>query len=141
MFPFLLNADWELTTSRASVHQESRWNLHLRSVAARLVAEALSHSEVRPHLIAYLPSVTSNLSPFWCSFVAETIDALKELLPALTSLHAEQELVIPSAPMEHSVVLCCDNSDSGGSPHIHPSSLIRSTIPEKQEDYTRICSS
>ena len=54
-FKFLLQANWQLTTSREAV-RESVENYQLRSDAARLLALAVQHPEVLPHLAVFLPT-------------------------------------------------------------------------------------
>lgn len=73
--PFLVNCDWILVTSRNSIRESERWNIHLRKyVAAFFIMIIANDEKIKQHLGLYLPkkAVGSNLD--WWNLLIEDID-------------------------------------------------------------------
>jgi len=83
-FPFALNCDWLLVTSRESV-RDCLWNRCLRDWAAALLVTVLREDpQLRrsfPHLLP--PEATHDTGPWWGRFCDEVMSLVKINLPAL----------------------------------------------------------
>eukprot|EP00439_Symbiodinium_sp_Y106_P005072 s3043_g1.t1 len=81
---FLLQANWQLTTSREAV-RECAHNYALRAEAAKLFAIAAQHPEVTSHLPMFLPAGGAATPPFWKIFAQEVVREVREVLPSCLS--------------------------------------------------------
>ena len=78
-FPFIVCADWGLTSSRQSVHVDSALNLWLRDHVAIVFGQAVaSVPRIRENVGRYLPVADTTSSAFWAPVCTQLRTVLKE---------------------------------------------------------------
>lgn len=79
-FPFCIQADFVLASSRESVHKDLKWNTTLRDQIALCFIEALEAFKVKPRLsntyLRFLPEEGTVRDPFFRPVVDQLIEAL-----------------------------------------------------------------
>lgn len=81
-FPFCIQADFVLTSSRESVHEDLEWNITLRDQIARCFVEALEAFKTKPRLantyLRFLPKEGTVHDPFFRQVVDHLVEALRD---------------------------------------------------------------
>ncbi|MFP8835293.1 sacsin N-terminal ATP-binding-like domain-containing protein [Hydrogenophaga sp. XSHU_21] len=81
-FPFCIQADFVLTSSRESVHEDLEWNVTLRDQIALCFVEALEAFKTKPSLantyLRFLPKEGTVHDPFFRPVVGHLVEVLRE---------------------------------------------------------------
>lgn len=78
-FPFVICADWSLTSSRQSVHSDSALNLWLRDHIAIVFGQAVACvPKIRENVGRYLPVEDMNSGVFWAPVATQLRTVLKD---------------------------------------------------------------
>ena len=91
-FPFLINCNFILVTSRESVNEHSRFNLYLRERLAALFVQVASREPgLQSRIVNYLPREGSRMSDWWRAFVRDVRQGLKPFLKDILQTNVDQE--------------------------------------------------
>lgn len=77
-FPFVLNANWELTSSRQDVHQDSPYNIFLRDAVAPTLLAALDSCDELKQQVGEILAASSVTSGFWRPVLKAVIENLRD---------------------------------------------------------------
>lgn len=103
-FPFCIQADFVLTSSRESVHKDLKWNITLRDQIALCFIEALEAFKVKPRLantyLRFLPEEGTVHDPFFRPVVDHLVEALgnAESVPVEGGKWRKPEQVLIASP-------------------------------------------
>ena len=126
-FPFCIQADFVLTSSRESVHEDLEWNITLRDQIALCFIEALSKFKAKPRLantyLRFLPEEGAVHDPFFRPVVDHLVDSLKEAqsVPVEGGKWRKPEEVLIAPPEAHSLFTSSDALKLFGAEYPSPS--------------------
>jgi hypothetical protein len=126
-FPFCIQADFVLTSSRESVHEDLEWNITLRDQIALCFIEALNEFKAKPRLantyLRFLPEEGAVHDPFFRPVVDHLVDSLKEAqsVPVEGGKWRRPEEVLIAPPEAHSLFTSSDALKLFGAEYPSPS--------------------
>lgn len=130
-FPFCIQADFVLTSSRESVHEDLEWNITLRDQIAHCFIEALEAFKAKPRLantyLRFLPEEGAVHDPFFKPVVDHLVDALgyAESVPVEGGKWRKPEQVLIASPEARALFSSADALRLFGAEY--PSSFFEAT--------------
>jgi hypothetical protein len=126
-FPFCIQADFVLTSSRESVHEDLEWNITLRDQIAACFIEALEAFKAKPRLantyLRFLPEEGAVHDPFFRPVVDHLVEALGEAqsVPVEGGKWRKPDQVLIASPEVHALFSSSDALRLFGAEYPSPS--------------------